>query len=464
MAKQSTLFPNDDVRRTTDQFLVKLLQDSTPLGVDESVSPAEDLSAFRRALSAVDFSTPQDLHHLLQWTVEHLQHGLVQMTHPRYFGLFNPAPSYPAECADRIAAAFNPQICVWSHAPVAVDIERHVIEQVAQRAGLPEGSGGHFTCGGSEANHTAVSCALTAAHDDFAEKGVFAFAGQPRIYASAESHLAWVKIAHQTGIGRKAVRLIDTDGSGRMCAAALARVIETDRAGGSVPVLIASTAGTTNAGMVDPLHACADIAKEYGLWHHVDAAWGGALIASERYRTCLDGIARADSVTIDAHKWFATTMGTGMFLTPHRHVLQTTFRVATSYMPSNDQAVDYYVNSMQWSRRFIGLRLFLALANAGWQGFADHVERGIRLMERLTTQLDAAGWQIANASSMAVACLIPPPGGESVEECVARIVASGQAWVSVTQFESQPVVRICITNGRTSSADIDALIRLLRNQ
>jgi len=112
----------------------------------------------------------------------------VQMTHPGYLGLFNPAPTFAAECADRIASAFNPQICVYSHAPAAVEIEQHVIDEVARRAGLPKDSGGHFTSGGAEANSTAVLCALQAKCPNYSDKGIYEFGGQPTIYVSKESH------------------------------------------------------------------------------------------------------------------------------------------------------------------------------------------------------------------------------------------------------------------------------------
>ena len=145
-----------------------------------------------------------------------MEHGLVHVTHPRYFGLFNPAPTFPAQCADRIAGAFNPQLATSTTSPVAVEIEAHVIRSVARRAGFPPEAGGHFTSGGSEANYTALLCALTRATPEFATKGARAFDGPPVFYVSQESHLAWLKIAHQAGIGRSAVRLVATDGLGRM--------------------------------------------------------------------------------------------------------------------------------------------------------------------------------------------------------------------------------------------------------
>jgi glutamate/tyrosine decarboxylase-like PLP-dependent enzyme len=156
-------------------------------------------------------------------------------------------------------------------------------------------------------------------------------------YISNESHLAWLKIAHQGGIGRSAVRLVATDGSGRMDPDALANAVAADQAAGRVPIMIVATAGTTNAGMIDPLSACAGLARAAGAWFHVDAAWGGALVASETNRHLLSGIEYADSVTIDAHKWFATTMGCGMFMIRNRALLSSAFQVFTGYMPSNNR-------------------------------------------------------------------------------------------------------------------------------
>jgi glutamate/tyrosine decarboxylase-like PLP-dependent enzyme len=282
------------------------------------------------------------------------------------------------------------------------------------------------------------------------------------LYASAESHLAWLKIAHYCGMGRRNVRLIETDGAGRMNVDQLVAAIEKDLRENKRPVMIAATAGTTNAGMVDPLDACAHIATRFGLWLHVDAAWGGALIASERERDVLRGLHRAHSITIDAHKWFATTMGTGMFLTKDPTVLNRAFHVKTDYMPSNDTGVDLYVNSVQWSRRFVGLRLFLPLATVGWEGIARHVERAIDQIQSFNTQMANRGWQIANNSRLAVSCLIPPKSRLLPHDIVDQIVAEGKEWISVTRFEGHDVIRVCVTNGRTQDSHLEQLaIRLI---
>jgi len=225
--------------------------------------------------------------------------------------------------------------------------------------------------------------------------------------------------------------------------------------------MIAATAGTSNAGMIDPLAACAEIARTYGMWYHVDAAWGGGLIASERLSRALAGIEQADSTTIDAHKWFATTMACGMFITRHAAVLSNAFRVSVSFMPSNFPGLDPYVTTMQWSRRFLGLRLFLSLAAVGWAGYGQHVERSLQLIALLKEQLLARGWRIANDSPVGVLCFEPPPGLGDVQSIVNRVLASGRAWVATAKLEEREVIRACVTSGETTPEDIAELVNAL---
>jgi glutamate/tyrosine decarboxylase-like PLP-dependent enzyme len=459
----AALFYDTDERATWDHFLTTALGDALRRIPERRVAPIVDAGHFRQLLNDFDFQSPRPLSDLLPWVIEQLEGGIVHLTHPRYFGLFNPAPSFPAECADRIVAAFNPQLATSTTSPVPVEMEAHVIRAVCRRVGFSAEATGHFTTGGTEANFTALVCALTRANARFEAEGVFAFDGTPTLYVSEDAHLAWYKIAHQVGIGRAAVRLVDTDQHGRMDPRALSDAVAADKMRGKVPVMVVGTAGTTGAGMIDPLPVCADIARRSGTWFHVDAAWGGALIASDHMRAQLTGIESADSVTIDAHKWLATTMGCGMFMTPHARVLSDCFHVSTSYMPSNFQDRDPYVLTTQWSRRFLGLRLFLSLAAAGWLGYATHVERSIELAQKLRQELTKCGWSIANESPLAVLCVVPPAGFPDVRLIAREIVASGLAWVSSTIFCKRDVLRLCITNGRTMPEDIHALVLLLQS-
>jgi aromatic-L-amino-acid/L-tryptophan decarboxylase len=455
------LFPPWPERERIDDYLTRELARAQERVAAGSATPTIDMDALRRDLAGFDFAVPRPLPALLDWTVGMLEHGLTHLTNPRYFGLFNPNPSFPAQCADRIVASFNPQVASSATSPAAVALEAHVIRMVGQRAGFPAECGGHFTSGGSEANYTGLLCALTRAHPEFATDGARAFPGQPVFYTSRECHRSWVKIAHQAGIGRSAARLVATDGSGRMAIDALAAAIAADLKNGCVPVLIVASAGTTNAGMIDPLLECAELAQRHGLWYHVDAAWGGAMIASVKLRSALAGLERADSATIDAHKWFATTMGCGMFLARDAKTLSHVFQVSASYMPSHELSIDPYMNSAQWSRRFLGLRLFLSLASAGWAGHAAHIERAVDQTARIRRRLEADGWSVINESPLAVLTVVPPTGAGEPRTIVERVLKSGRAWVSLARFEERDVIRICVTHGETSDEDLTVLVEIL---
>jgi glutamate/tyrosine decarboxylase-like PLP-dependent enzyme len=447
------LFPERHDRIQTDDALTRQLADAHAQAINGSVVPTVDRARFRDELGAIDFTHPRSLEGILSWTIEQMRDGLVHITHPRYFGLFNPTPTFPAQCADRIAAVFNPQLATATTSPAAVEIEAHTVRAVAARAGLPPEAHGHFTTGGAEANYSSVILALTHANEGFSEVGARAFGGAPLFYVSRDSHLAWLKIAHQAGIGRSALRLVATDGSGRMDIAALEQAISHDRQNGRVPFMVAATAGTTNAGMIDPLKECATVARRHGLWYHVDAAWGGGLIALDTPCERLAGLELADSVTIDAHKWFAVTMGCGIFITRSPALLSKAFHVSASYMPSSTASVDPYLNSVQWSRRFLGLRLFLSLATTGWEGYRQHVRRTLELGKLFRDRIVSSGWTVVNDSPVGVLCMIPSKQ-VPVRSIVDHVLASGQAWVSVAMFEGREIVRACVTSGLSTVEDV----------
>ncbi len=459
----AALFPERAARERTDDHLTRALADAAERVLRGPVMPDIDMTELRRDLAAFDFSQPRPLDELIDWAIGRLEHGTVHMMHPRYFGLFNPPSNFPSQCADRISGAFNPQLASSGSSPAPVAIEQHVIRAFAQRAGLPAESAGHFTTNGSEANYEALVCALTHADPRFADEGVRAFHGPAVMYTSRECQPAWHKIVHQAGVGRAGLKLIATDGTGRMDVRALADAVREDRRRGRVPVLISATAGTTGAGMVDPLEPCATLARENNIWYHVDAAWGGAALCSDALRGELAGIELADSVTIDAHKWLATTMGCGMFITREPAILSEAFRVGAEFMPSSATSIDPYLNSVQWSRRFMGLRLFLSLAAAGWRGYGEHVERAVQVIECAKARLAARGWSVANDSRLAVLCVLPPAGSPPIREIVRKVLASNNAWVAVAKLEGREVVRICATHGETTIADIDELVAALED-
>ncbi|MHA2497878.1 MAG: pyridoxal phosphate-dependent decarboxylase family protein, partial [Candidatus Hodarchaeales archaeon] len=199
---------------------------------------------------------------------------------------------------------------------------------------------GTFTTGGTEANLTALLTALTNAFPEFAERGVRGLAGQPTLHTSAECHHSLIRAARTCGLGSDAVRLIPVDSSLQMDAKMLREQIDNDLNAGSVPFLIIATAGTTSAGIVDPLARIADVASSANMWFHVDAAWGGAAVFVPELRSVLDGIERADSITFDAHKWLSVPMGAGLYITRHPDILRRTFSISTGYMPTDAHGLD----------------------------------------------------------------------------------------------------------------------------
>lgn len=460
-----------EARRALWQRLVEAIERYTVEVGTAPVAPAADPEAIRERLARFDFAVPSDPLEALDFVVDGLWRDQVHPSHPRYFGLFNPAPTTASIAADALVAAFNPQLAAWSHSPFAVEAEQHLIRSLAERFGYdPARVEGSFTTGGAEANQTALHVALTRAFPEVARRGLLALRSQPLVYVSPEGHHSILKAARLAGLGAESVREIRADSRLRMRPDDLAARIREDREAGSSPFLVVANAGTTGAGVIDPLEEIAQIADEERLWLHVDAAWGGAAALVPELRPALAGIARAGSITFDAHKWLSVPMGAGLFLTRHPGLLERTFRVATHYMPKEGGAgpvVDPYAQSMQWSRRFIGLKVFLSLAVAGWEGYAAALRHQTALGDRLREGLRAAGWTVVNDTPLPLVCFV---GSERegrtpafLEAVAAKVVASGDAWISTVSLggEAGTALRACITNYRTEPEDLDALIAAL---
>ena len=353
------------------------------------------------------------------------------------------------------------------HAAGANEIERHTLRFLTRKlGGDPEAWFASFTSWGSEANQSAVIVAMTRDLPDFARFGLTAGLSRPTIYLSAESHHSFEKIAHGAGIGRDALRVIPVDGTLRMDVDALAEAIAEDRAAGRWPLMIVATAGTTGAGVVDPLAAIADISREQSLWFHVDAAWGGTACLSPRLKKTIAGIERADSITWDAHKWLSVPMGAGMFFCRHRAAVATAFAVDPSYMPPSTSGMDEpYVSGIQWSRRFIGLKLFMALAELGEEGYQAAIEHQARIGDMIRERLVSSGWRIVNDTPLPVICFTGPAletGRVNAAAVVEGVQAKG-VWISEVRLSGyEPSLRACVTSFRAEPEDVDALMAALR--
>ncbi len=428
------------------------------------VASAPDPAALRAEVERrFPLEEPAPAAGLVRSAAELLRQGSVHVIHPRYFGLFNPTVRDAAPLGDALAALYNPQLAVWSHAPAAAEVERHVLRKLSSALGR-EGDAACFTSGGAEANLTAALAALARRAPGWEEHGVRALATRPALYVSQEAHHSFVKIARIAGLGAEALREVPVDGQLRMDPGALERRIAADREEGFSPLLVVGTAGTTGAGIMDPLPALAEVADRAGAWFHVDAAYGGAAALVPRLRPALEGVARADSVTWDAHKGLSAPMGAGMIFCRDAEALRRAFAVTTTYMPSA-ASDEPYTATIQWSRRAIGLKVLFALAETGLAGAADLFDRQARMGDLLRERLVARGWELLNATPLPVVCFTHPrirSGRRTTTAVVAGVVGRGRAWVSeVVLAGREKAIRACVTSFLTDEADLDALVEEL---
>jgi glutamate/tyrosine decarboxylase-like PLP-dependent enzyme len=435
------------------------------------VAPRLDPERIRGLLARCDFQQPMDPQAALEFVTAAMLEHQVHAPHSRYFGLYNPAPAPMSIIADTLVAAFNPNMAAWSHSPFASEAEQHVIRALGERFGYPPGQAfGVFASGGAEANHTALLAALANAFPEFLDHGLRGLPAQPVFYVSSERHHSFLKAARLCGLGSGAVRHIAVDPNLQLNIGELSATISGDRRAGLAPFLIVATAGTTNAGVIDPIPAMRQLAEQHKVWFHVDAAWAGAVALLPELRYLLDGIAGADSITFDAHKWLSVPMGAGLFLTRHGDILRKTFRTPNEYMPreaAGMDVIDWYDHSMQWSRRWIGLKVFLALLVAGWEGYTKTIRHMVAMGDRLRQELQAGQWRILNDTPLPVVCFADATTPENaraerLQSIVQGVLDSGEAWISTTVLAgTQPAIRACITCFRTGPRDVDRLVEAL---
>lgn len=404
--------------------------------------------------SRYDFKKTMSLDEVVADVEDMLRTWQVQVTHPRYFGLFNPSVTLASVVADTLVAMYNSQLANWRTSPAANEIERHTLGWLSAKFGLPAGSIATFTSGGMEANLSAIVAALTRAFPDYGERGLRHLAADPVIYLTPEAHHGYNKIAHMVGLGRRSLRAVPTDSDLKMDVFELARQISNDRADGFAPFMVVATAGTTATGVIDPLPEIGRLCRQEGLWLHVDAAWGGSAIISPRLKHHLAGIEAADSITCDAHKWLSVPMGSGMFFCRHAETVAEAFRAEVSYMLGKKvgPVFDPYTNSAQWSRRFIGLKLFMALANYGESGYIEMIEHQADMGDLLRQELTQSGWRLVNSAPLPLVCFTRD--GLDTAKFLAELHRRQVAWMSPAEVAGEQVVRACITSYRTTESDI----------
>lgn len=452
--------PIDAILQTLSQQIAAVTSGKVAPQVGIPVTAA----TLRQHLSQYTFAEPIPLEVILADVVEMMRTWNLQMTHPRYLGLFCPATTLASVVAETLVALYNPQLAAWSHAPAANEIERHTLQYIGSKIGFPSAElAASFTSGGSEANLTAMLAALAYHFPQYLEKGLMQLGTQPVFYVSEYAHNSFDKICKNVGIGTDAMRVIPADDQLKMDVQVLQAQIAKDLAEQCTPFMVVGTAGTTAAGIIDPLETLAELCKQQHIWFHVDAAWAGAISFSEKLKPLLKGIELADSVTMDAHKWFFVSFGAGMFFCRHKSVISHMFSVRADYMPKSEQDItDPYTSTLQWTRRFMGLKLFMTLAESGEENFRHLLDYQTGLGDYMRSQLLDRGWKIINPTPLPVVCFTHPVienGEASVANMLQQIYQEGKLWISaISTRYNQKVFRACITNYHTSEQDIDFVV------
>lgn len=311
----------------------------------------------------------------------------VAVWHPRAAAHLHCPVLIPALAAEVVIAALNQSMDSFDQAPAATVIEEQTLAWLTALAGLPAGAAGTFTAGGTQSNYMG----LLLARDHFAERrwqwnvhrdGLPADAGRMRVFCSEASHFSIEKSAIQLGLGTQSVVKVAVDAERRMRPDALVLAVASVRDAGLEPFAIVATAGTTDFGSFDPLRSIAAIARQHQVWLHVDAAYGGALLMTDRHRHRLDGLECADSVTLDFHKAFFQPISCGAFLLADRDRFRF-IRVMADYLnpEAHEDAdiPDLVTRSVLTTRRFDALKLWWSLRALGRRGFADMIDRLVEL-------------------------------------------------------------------------------------
>src|SRR5918993_4087822 len=311
---------------------------------------------------------------------------------PRYFGQFNPTPLPIGVWADALISSLNQNAGAWRNGPTSAMIEARVMRWLCDLVGYDARSFGTLASGGTEANLIALKCARDRSYRNAVREGL---QGAPRltVYASEQVHFSVERSLDILGLGRDSLRKIETDETFHLRLDALQKQITADRSQGLTPCAIIGIAGTTSTGVIDPLEQIARIAEENGCWFHVDAAYGGPLRFSDKHRDKLNGIALADSITFDPHKWMFVPFACGAVLVRDGgHVLRDAFDITPEYLNEDrggaDVQFDFFRYGQMGTRRFNSLKLWMALKFIGRRGYAEILERQIDLTNYLATRLD----------------------------------------------------------------------------
>ena len=398
--------------------------------------------------------------------------------HPRFFG-YVASPSTPIGAyADLIASALNANITCWRSGPAGTELERMVVRWLGSLIGYDHQAKGLLTSGGSMANMIALLIAnRRKSGADTSRHGLWSSGPPMTIYASEEVHMSIPKAADILGFGRDQVRVIACDERQRMRIDLLRQRLEADLREGLRPFCVVASAGTVNTGVVDPLNEIANIAAEFGLWFHVDGAYGAPGVLDQRKKDLFAGLERADSVSLDPHKWLYVPVDAGCLLFRDAESAMAAFSTEDAdYIKthgySDEEAFAFWDYGVELSRRFRALKVWLTLQYYGTRRIAEAIAQDISLAAYLGELVAKADdFELLAPIELSICCFryVPRAGmtdtelNQLNERIMALVQKGGRAYVSNATVNGRFALRACITNFRTTKADIEETIEAIRD-
>ncbi|TVP68159.1 MAG: aminotransferase class V-fold PLP-dependent enzyme [Nitriliruptor sp.] len=364
-----------------------------------------------------------------------------------------------AAVADLIGGVANRYTGLSAFTPAAVALEQGVLSWLTELFGLPDTAQGLLLSGGSAANLTAV----VAARDVHARGAV----DRACLYVGQHAHASVRKAARIAGFTDEQVRVCTSADGLRLDPEAVRIAIKQDRADGLVPVAVVGAAGTTNTGSIDPLHELADVAREHGVWFHVDAAYGGFFQLTERGRQLLAGIERADSITLDPHKSLFLPFGTGALLVRDRAHLAASFAEEADYLRDAEEEPpalpDFSALGPELTREWRGLRLWLPLMLHGTDAFTAALDRALDLARWASQELvDDDHVEVVSAPELSILTFRVPGDDAAQDRALARIHADGHVRLSSTVLDGRVVLRLAVLSHRTSEDTLARAVSAIR--
>jgi aromatic-L-amino-acid/L-tryptophan decarboxylase len=392
--------------------------------------------------------------------------------HPGFFGYIS-SPGTPVNTVgSMLQSALNINVTAWRSAPAAAEMERVTIGWMKEMLGYSADALGLYVSGGSMANFSALAAARSAkAPVNVVREGLGAVGRAMCIYVSEEAHYSIAKAAGMLGLGEDHVRQVKTDDGFRMDLDHLQRLVDQDRAAGHLPFCVVASAGTTATGSIDPLRAIGDYARREGLWFHVDAAYGAFAALSPAARPLFDGIAEADSIALDPHKWLYLPMGTGCVLYRDPAAARAAFSHGAEYTRTiglqHDEAFAFWDYGPELSRPFRALDVWLLLKFVGARRIAEAVERNIacaKYFERLVRQSD--DFEMLAPVELSVFCFRYKAAAGDLdalnERALVALQRAGRTYLSNAGLRGKFALRGCVLNYRTTERDMDRILEDVR--